>query len=579
MPKKNNQKKQEASENLNAYLARSYRSSQPALVMEQAKTKLVPEQYSGLIAWIISQPSLRAEMFGPLLARDADELHQTSVRPAATINRELQWAASYLQVFSGSINAFVSAKQQFYRFLLTSQFSAAEDLLNKIEVEHGVSVWLVRNRILLFQMEGGIERQKAYLRTLMNSNDGVLGVLSFIAYHISVRSEPIVTIGRFIRQFNKSLAGSNIPDSLSAYLKFHILADNIMTPKQMADVLSIESSASLIDYYETTVRLATLAWAEDKNLSVAVRAVAKICTDPIDNRLFVASNEVVGENVRDATYNTPLPDAITSYESFLTGKYELSVTQALTALKNNPDRFELMLVAARAMASLADLPQLDLDLHPLYERITYRMAAVLARQSDDSEHIGELLKIALSNHGEPWSDSIFVFCNEQVSDEPTGATGATERFVISVRASFHPAFLFDINDQRLHALQSGVASKVLPQSVALQYGCRESVEVLQASSVTSESLLLLQAFSAYRSSNFEVAAKLAQELADVPYRYFVREAERLATRAFLEAGDIIASIEFATSVICKNEFTIDMLPMVVVPWRQLLIATHVDVDR
>lgn len=204
--------------------------------------------------WVVSQNEKQL----PDVLRSPIGFEELSgVIDAATVSLdvELLWVCERLRVHSETINRFRSNVETIEHFSFAGEFELAIMALQALELDVGSSLWLVQLRIALEQQAGGLERQKKYTADVR----GVYkrGLLAFIAFNTSVRNEERTTLAKYRDDVRERIERHRYySDSVKTYMRYRLASEMATTENELAEILRIEQSHSVIDIYETFVAIA-----------------------------------------------------------------------------------------------------------------------------------------------------------------------------------------------------------------------------------------------------------------------------------------------------------------------------------
>ncbi|MEA5672244.1 hypothetical protein VA602_12930 [Pseudomonas sp. MH2] len=205
-----------------------------------------------------------------------DELQGVSWKDSkVSLEREILWIAARINQDHATVNHFRVYAEKIEQFVLSGDHANAITLLKELESIHGASFWSVQLRIALEGIVGGLEGQKRYtseVRSVYKS-----GLLNFIAYNTSVRNEDRVSIQKYTEDIQRRITDhSRYEDSVKSYMRHRLL--NIWPAKieEIADVLRVEQSHSLIDIYETFVSLVQHSTTSDTNKELRSTVIAAL---------------------------------------------------------------------------------------------------------------------------------------------------------------------------------------------------------------------------------------------------------------------------------------------------------------
>lgn len=194
-----------------------------------------------------------------------DELQGVSWSDSkVSLEREILWIAARINQDHVAINHFRTYAEEIESLVLSGDAATAINLLKELESLHGASFWSVQLRIALESAVGGLEGQKKYTSEVRSIYKA--GLLNFIAYNTSVRNEDRVSIQKYTEDIKRRIADhGRYEDSVKTYMRHRLLNIWPSETEEIADVLRVEQSHSLIDIYETFISLVQYSLKSDSN--------------------------------------------------------------------------------------------------------------------------------------------------------------------------------------------------------------------------------------------------------------------------------------------------------------------------
>lgn len=222
--------------------------------MLEARAALQMSSFAEYLAWASSQ--IRSQL--PELFRfptGYDELEGVKVdAPLVSLEREVFWIVARINEDSGAINNFRVAAEHVERLWINGYIDESIETLKEFDAVYGASFWSVQLRIALENASGGLEKQKKYtseVRSVYKS-----GLLNFIAYNTSVRNEGRVGIHKFREDIRQKINNhSKYDPSVKTYMLHRMMGEWPASVEDVADILRVEQSHSLVDVYETFISL------------------------------------------------------------------------------------------------------------------------------------------------------------------------------------------------------------------------------------------------------------------------------------------------------------------------------------
>ena len=231
-----------------------FRSGLRELLLD-ARAYIHPNYYEDFIEWINSQINAGlAEYLNKAIGYD--ELAGIYTRaPVVDFDRELLWVTIRIKSHADKLNDFISSAMAVENLALTGKAEEAIEKLQQIENGYGASLWSVQLRVALENLAGGLERQKRYSAEIRRVFKR--GLLGFIAYYTSVRNEEKTTLSKYSEDIQSRIDKHQYYEPfVKAYATYKLLQELPDTEGGLADIMRAEQSHSLIDIYETYIRVA-----------------------------------------------------------------------------------------------------------------------------------------------------------------------------------------------------------------------------------------------------------------------------------------------------------------------------------
>ncbi len=478
------------------------------------------DQFREAAAWLVANPGISQRALPPPLPESARELKCSKPWPTRGLALEIGWASSYLHRFADRLSEFAETAHRYGTAILGSDAHEARHALEEVKATYGESFWLLKRRIFLIQHLEGLESQKNFVATIRK--EGIRnGFAAYIAHWVSIRNEPAVSFMHFERLLDEALRPMGA--DYRAYLEWHLNASRLTTPAGCADVLRHEATSSIIDYYETLVRVCRLV--------VALRHTQ--CYPAISNALENLSG------VRDPRLDL-LDWALRSSFSQLSAPVRLATTNGAPPLGTQFDELELesRSNAADATRAVTGSPE------ALRQRILSLMTSALRRTSNAVQDLADLRKLSLNCDGDEWAGGLLGFVEMESSayDVPRVQAMIAELSVPRI----HPNRLRYIEDtdrrdgyQRLIEDSTSSVSPPMNQS--------ESV--------------VLEARVAQFGAEATVLHSCAEHLRKLPNEYYRRQGAVLIAGALLRLGRIQEAAQEICSTLLDEPHLRHFLPM------------------
>ncbi|HBP0650774.1 TPA: hypothetical protein L5Q18_004785 [Pseudomonas aeruginosa] len=173
-------------------------------------------------------------------------------------DKAFYWTALVLGEFKETLSSFALRQADFDESLLHGNYSRAQEILNEIEDEFGVSIWFITKKLTLLQLSEGRSAQKKYVQDTIDTNEfSILAAMS--AYFISMA-------------LDESLSIAQLEEDMSSFLEIKMLREfalcNILPYKinEIEDpslLLMLEETQPLIDRLQAFISMAQLFVAKN----------------------------------------------------------------------------------------------------------------------------------------------------------------------------------------------------------------------------------------------------------------------------------------------------------------------------
>ncbi|MBJ2211425.1 MULTISPECIES: hypothetical protein [Pseudomonas] len=182
-----------------------------------------------------------------LFPRSVAELRLAPLLPVVSLERELSWFTALVTANAKRVTRYLELANEYELQLLNSNSDNCSRVLQTIEGEFGVSVWLIETKIAHLQHFEGVEAQKKFLAEIKAVGNGNV---PWLATTFSIRNEEPTTFFRYLSQTIEVL--DEIVDvDLRASLKFQSIGVMPEDATRLSGALHYETNSSLIDIYNS----------------------------------------------------------------------------------------------------------------------------------------------------------------------------------------------------------------------------------------------------------------------------------------------------------------------------------------
>lgn len=560
MPKKKKKKKKKPS------LTRTIAHAQVELLkaenrramLSKLRTGLPLSSYDPILQWIHSNTEFEKSIFGSPLPSTPSDFKIEPPMSKIKLENEIQWGWSYLSLFLEQISYFCEKSIEFENSVLLGDFEFGFRTLDDIENKLGVSLWLIKNRISLLQAAKGLEAQKVFANTVQNETDPII---SFIIYYISYRTEPAVSPNKFVDNLTDIFSNLRIPTALKDYLSFHIMPGHMPDFEDISNVLIYESSGSVIDYYISTLTLASniICSHNEKIRQNKVLPKKDSFLEFNDSRLKILKS-ITGENFID---DGCIHEAgLKAFEQLITGNHDevLKIYDSILHGKNIQD-FNIIEIVGQSLSINESVKCRNEDV--LINKILNLIASAIKKDDEVDKSIFELLKISWNFISLPWAQFLLDFVISEISDTPfvkengrSISSEFTSRFINPIRIMDFPPG--NLRRKYSELIEYAISSDYIKDYIEI---CvdeeNDSCELYQ---LPEEVILLQRARNSYLSRNFGDSLNAATNLVKSNNKYYTHQSIRLISNCYIKLGRVKECIDYMVDEYIANKNILRILP-------------------
>jgi hypothetical protein len=427
------------------------------LGVSKARRQAHPEDLAAIVKALSSQPVYARAFAGEAFPKTYSEIRSRTRLGRTEPQKEFLWCASVVSLYSDKLSDFVSRRVRFEKRFLNGEYDEAEDILNQIEADFGVSIWLSATRIQLLQLKYGLKAQKDYLEEILSSTDLDFFV-AFLSYFFSLRSEESVSQAAIELEAIDLLQ----VDWMRDYAIYQILPHNLTHISDPSAVIRWDEAYPIIDRLHSLVLMAQLQVSRGgvKDLSYIEQAMKLISGigDPRADRILQIFD---GPN---SLHSDEIASGLAIFDSYSVGAYSEVIA----------DPHPLYELKARAGLYLGHRLSNTKD-NSISQQIIAAMADVLSASGNYNKSVLQLQKLALTCMHLPEATKIAAFVERHHDQIRVEEYSPLDRFTAVVGEGFNP---WDAEIIEKHVLADGTSHKLLtayPNSTALRL--RQSLHV------------------------------------------------------------------------------------------------------
>ncbi len=540
-------------------------SAAPRAAVSKARALVPASEMQAFVDWL---PTVRRKGRGIAFDHFPSSLGQlwrSGTLSATTLPRETAWAAATFRRHARALAEFRLAARAYEVLLVGNRHAACFEQLDRMEQEFGTSLWILESRMALLQCAEGLEAQKSFAAEVRKSR-GQNDVVAFLAYHLSRRNEPSTTPLRYVQHLEDLVGAWDDAENLGAYFLYRLGNQAPATAARYADVLRLESSAALVDHYETFVQLAACAASMGDDLVKAafrgevVRLAGLIEDERLRRAAFLLTGTGRWLDGIDANGST-MEDAL------LLGDAETAVALADAAITADPADARAWMTKAASLSPADEAGCGD----TLCSTTVARVRRMLGRTGDADRAIVELLRDGLNHRLQDFS----IVVNAAVWGEMFAVPALALQ--LEAQAFVYGRGLRPSDVGRVIGAGAGAAVEVAVRSVApghrspalTEQLVRANLDVPPDSGFPTADLPDLPAdavkeaelFRALGRGDHDAVVRLAERLADTTDLPRRRRVRRLLSLSLLQVGNVPELTRLIAAACVEDPALVRMLPL------------------
>lgn len=327
--------------------------------------------------------------------------------------RDLVLSSALLEQHASRLRHFVGLRSAFERALLHGDYRESRKALDSIEHDTGVSHWWAQSTLLVADLEGGLEANRASFQKLRSS---AVPVMQLFLNYYSKRAESGVTAQAFTSEVSGVGKGRQLePRYMRALVHFRFRVDHpsFAAADQLSSVLVREGAESAVDRLWSVTRiLVTIADRESGSLNRILRDCAVELYAALSDPALLALVHVLSP-ARPILFAEPDKWILAAIEDYTRGDYSAAIKGAMHAINDSPERFEAyeLFALARARVPGEKLPEGGTALS---SRILRATCEIVARTGDARDALNTLFKFAQMLDGLPIGPQLEAFARKHL---------------------------------------------------------------------------------------------------------------------------------------------------------------------
>lgn len=378
-------------------MKKNFKRANSSLNIRQLKYQLNKSNIKSKLLMINKNPKSRKIYNNTLFPQRNVQTFQHIIDNINNYTVEMHWQLEIISMYKDTLSDFLAKTEEYSREYFNSNYTYCNRLLTEIESIYGNSIWLIENKINLFNVTDK-ETSEGYYETLENSE--LNSYYKFLNWILHSKSDELVSPARFQIELHRMV--HNWPwvkkYNLSDFLLFHFSMgeENI----DLNSLLNVLENFSLIDRYYTLLKIT-------ENL---IDSDNKKVDDALLNRSYDILYSIYPNNLspyyrilkNDNTTNEENAKLILALDAYSQGNYDASIAICEEIMQILPYEIGVYEIYTKSLL-VKDINFLEESNGLFYIKIINLLLEIYSNSEKSAEKIGELLKICISHNSNKWA--------------------------------------------------------------------------------------------------------------------------------------------------------------------------------
>lgn len=234
--------------------------------------------------------------------------------PYVSNEHEILWSSYACVKYKNIIEAFISLKSEYSKSLLSGNIIHAIEILDKILEKCGWSLWLIEAKFYCNQRTANLEGNKNFLSYIYEKRNAKnFDWVYYLSFLISERNEDGTELSRFRRKIFSTINKVDdlaFREKVANIVRFNILNHFYDSDDFIKDILSFSNELSVIDTYETLVRILSDKLSSDNELKtlLPLRILSSISDYRLKNMIIGRATSFIENSTIETTSSLTLND-------------------------------------------------------------------------------------------------------------------------------------------------------------------------------------------------------------------------------------------------------------------------------
>ena len=237
------------------------------------------------------------------------------------------------------LSDFVRDAAVFQDAFLRGYYNVAEETLERIIQNTGLSLWSIEKLFLLKDATGGLEENKKFL-TETSQIEGVDPLFYFLAFYLSLRSEAKISTENYMLRIQRDCTSFEDHQNLQNYLRYRLEPLGMDLAPIATDILHFESHSPIVDRYLTFLSVCQSCAVAEKSIADVVTATLSK-TSGLIRDFRITTILQLDEPTKPISWGQFEGQMLDVLDLYTGGEYIETSTKTAQLLFDNPSVYEL----------------------------------------------------------------------------------------------------------------------------------------------------------------------------------------------------------------------------------------------
>lgn len=515
-----------------------------------------------MLPYFMSKAQFQTVIAGIPFNRKVTTLGKAPLLLNCNLERELKWESEIISMHSKEVADFLVYESNYSKLLLSGRWNDALGILDKIEEEFGISLWLIENRLAILQDSKGFEAQKDFMEVIGGSED-VNIVTRALTYFYSMRAEANVSVIKYNNSIEEEFLSKVGNVSNSWRYKFSFF---FWEPAELEKILNQESKFSLIDRYLTFIRCCQIACDIH---GPAIKSLIKRLLQHLESSIedYRISNilRYLGESQRRPIQNPQQESIFYMLDQYTEGAYASSMQVAHRLLLEGAAVITAAEILVKSRIRTSSDCRLD-GYSPVIDRILSSMHEIILEGAKSSDARMDLWKLCHMYPSQNWIIELASFLSRTNAGEYRKFR--CSRLLGHLNSDFlDPQWGEIISDNQVREqfykkILEGRGSSSTCSLLSLYYSGALNPETIASLNIPAERKAKYLGHTYAQTGNYQEAIDLYTRLIKSTDPIVRKDAGTNLTHFLLENGSLEQCLNLAVSLYLENANYVYRVPLV-----------------